>query len=101
VPEAAEESAPTPEAALEDIAAPEPEPPLAPPEPETDVPEPDEAPEAVPVRAHVTVPAQHEPESEDELTEDLVEEVEKILNVKRWDKRDSPFRGFDSPPGRF
>ena len=40
-------------------------------------------------------------EAEEESPEDLVEEVEKILNVKRWDKRNSPFRGFDSPPGRF
>lgn len=36
-----------------------------------------------------------------EPRQDVVEEVEKILKVKRWDKRDSPFRGFDSPPGRF
>ena len=32
---------------------------------------------------------------------DVVEHVEKILKVKRWEKRDKPFRGFDSPPGRF
>jgi hypothetical protein len=37
----------------------------------------------------------------DEDAADLVEEVERILKVKRWDKRNSPFRGFDSPPGRF
>ncbi|TMB96807.1 MAG: hypothetical protein E6J42_08705 [Chloroflexi bacterium] len=28
-------------------------------------------------------------------------DVEKVLKVKRWEKRDKPFRGFDSPPGRF
>lgn len=50
-------------------------------------------------------PAQTPPsapvEDEDASGEDLIREVEKILRVKRWDKRDSPFRGFDSPPGRF
>jgi hypothetical protein len=45
--------------------------------------------------------AWHDSESEDDQTEDRVEEVERILKVKRWDKRSSPFRGFDSPPGRF
>ena len=39
--------------------------------------------------------------AEEECSEELVQEVEKILRVKRWDKKDSPFRGFDSPPGRF
>ncbi len=32
---------------------------------------------------------------------DVAAEVEKILRVQRWEKRDKPFRGFDSPPGRF
>lgn len=99
------ESAPAPEAAFEGVAAPQPEPapepPAVPPEPEAAVPEHAEAPDAVPVRAQVSVPVHHDHESEEELTEDLVEEVEKILKVKRWDKRESPFRGFDSPPGRF
>lgn len=27
--------------------------------------------------------------------------VTKVLQIKRWDSRRGPFRGFDSPPGRF
>lgn len=28
-------------------------------------------------------------------------EVFKVLQIKRWQVQDGPFRGFDSPPGRF
>lgn len=28
-------------------------------------------------------------------------EVTKVLQVKRWQLQDEPFRGFNSPPGRF
>ena len=28
-------------------------------------------------------------------------EVFKVLQVKRWQVQDGPFRGFGSPPGRF
>lgn len=28
-------------------------------------------------------------------------EVKKVLNLKRWQQNDRPFRGFNSPPGRF
>ena len=28
-------------------------------------------------------------------------DVSTVLRVKRWDLREGPFRGFDSPPGRF
>ncbi len=38
---------------------------------------------------------------DEEPVVDVVEHVERILKVKRWEKRDKPFRGFDSPPGRF
>ncbi len=65
---------------------------VATPEPETDSPL---------VVAPANAQKLHEAESEDDAAEDLVEEVERILKVKRWDKRSSPFRGFDSPPGRF
>jgi hypothetical protein len=77
---------------------PEPEPVVAPSETPTpqDVPRP-----AFPVTAQVGAPVHNESASEGELTEDLVGEVERILQVKRWDKRKNPFRGFDSPPGRF
>jgi len=34
-------------------------------------------------------------------SEQVSVEVEKMLGKRRWEKRDSPFRGFDSPPGRF
>jgi hypothetical protein len=32
---------------------------------------------------------------------DAQEELQKVLKVRRWDERSSPFNGFDSPPGRF
>jgi hypothetical protein len=32
---------------------------------------------------------------------DICHEVRKVLHRKRWDEQDEPFRGFDSPPGRF
>lgn len=28
-------------------------------------------------------------------------ETSKVLQVKRWEVQDGPFRGFGSPPGRF
>ncbi len=31
----------------------------------------------------------------------LAAEVAKVLQVRRWREREGPFRGFDSPPGRF
>jgi hypothetical protein len=33
--------------------------------------------------------------------EALVREAGKILKVRRWQDRDDPFEGFDSPPGKF
>ncbi len=53
------------------------------------------------VRGWDSPPPGEENGAEEECSEELVQEVEKILRVKRWDKKDSPFRGFDSPPGRF
>jgi hypothetical protein len=32
---------------------------------------------------------------------EVVGEVFKVLQVKRWEAQDGPFRGFGSPPGRF
>ena len=32
---------------------------------------------------------------------DIADEVGKILRRRRWAKRESPFEGFKSPPGRF
>ncbi len=32
---------------------------------------------------------------------DIAYEVARLLENRRWDKRDEPFHGFDSPPGKF
>jgi hypothetical protein len=32
---------------------------------------------------------------------DVQEELQKVLKVRRWDERETPFSGFNSPPGRF
>jgi hypothetical protein len=32
---------------------------------------------------------------------DIAYEVARLLENRRWDKREEPFQGFDSPPGRF
>jgi hypothetical protein len=32
---------------------------------------------------------------------DVAYEVERLLRNRSWDKRDGPFSGFKSPPGRF
>jgi hypothetical protein len=32
---------------------------------------------------------------------DAKEELQKVLRVRRWDEREGPFSGFNSPPGRF
>jgi hypothetical protein len=75
------------------LAEAEPEPPAAAPV--------TEPPLKITVAAQAPLSLHDEPDAEEEDSENLVEEVEKILKVKRWDKRESPFRGFDSPPGRF
>lgn len=31
----------------------------------------------------------------------LDESFAKVLQIKRWDVREEPFTGFNSPPGRF
>ncbi len=48
------------------------------------------------------------PESRDELErkpereiEDILQEVQSVLKLGRWEPRDEPFRGFGSHPGRF
>ncbi len=28
-------------------------------------------------------------------------ETDKVLQIKRWEVQEGPFRGFNSPPGRF
>lgn len=47
----------------------------------------------------------HKDDDEDDEEEiipvDVNEVVEKTLRVKRWTKQEEPFKGFDSPPGRF
>ena len=32
---------------------------------------------------------------------DIAYEVARLLENRRWDKREEPFQGFDSPPGKF
>ncbi len=32
---------------------------------------------------------------------DIAYEVARLLENRRWDKREEPFHGFDSPPGKF
>ncbi|MBI2913355.1 MAG: hypothetical protein HYY03_05490 [Chloroflexi bacterium] len=32
---------------------------------------------------------------------EVFDEVSKILTTRRWEVREEPFRGFDSPPGKF
>jgi len=32
---------------------------------------------------------------------DVSSEMSRLLESRRWDVREGPFRGFDSPPGRF
>jgi hypothetical protein len=32
---------------------------------------------------------------------DVSPEMSKLLNARRWETRQEPFRGFGSPPGRF
>ena len=48
------------------------------------------------------------PESCDELErkpereiEDILQEVQSVLKLGRWEVRENPFRGFGSPAGRF
>ncbi len=31
----------------------------------------------------------------------LAEEFDRLIRKKRWKRREGPFRGFDSPPGKF
>lgn len=74
----------------------------------------DEKPPAVheetPTReADPTAPAgdarNHPHQAGEEITapdaEDIVEQVRRVLRIKRWERRDEPFRGFHSAPGRF
>lgn len=34
-------------------------------------------------------------------SEDILEEVQSVLRLHRWDVREEPFRGFGSQPGKF
>lgn len=34
-------------------------------------------------------------------TSSMLGEVSRVLQTSRWETREGPFRGFDSPPGRF
>jgi hypothetical protein len=54
----------------------------------------------------VHIPSQYALERPPETAEDeddptIADEVSKILRRRRWEKRESPFEGFNSPPGRF
>jgi hypothetical protein len=42
-----------------------------------------------------------EEDAEEPIRVDVSEVAAKTLQVKRWTKQEEPFRGFDSPPGRF
>ena len=33
--------------------------------------------------------------------EDISQEVQSVLTLRRWEKRDEPFEGFGSQPGKF
>lgn len=37
----------------------------------------------------------------EQRADDLQKELLKVLEIKRWEMREGPFRGIDSPPGRF
>ena len=41
----------------------------------------------------------HEESSENALETTL--DMSRVLQVKRWEVQEGPFRGFNSPPGRF
>jgi hypothetical protein len=32
---------------------------------------------------------------------DIASQMSKLLESRRWEVQEGPFRGFDSPPGRF
>jgi hypothetical protein len=49
----------------------------------------------------VNHPAARVPAGDGDSPLDAREELQKVLKVRRWDERSSPFNGFDSPPGRF
>lgn len=44
---------------------------------------------------------QSQDRSEAEELDGLTEQAVRVLAVRRWQPMDGPFRGFDSPPGRF
>jgi hypothetical protein len=46
-------------------------------------------------------PGDGAPIAAEEEDASIADEVSKILRRRRWEKRDSPFEGFNSPPGRF
>jgi hypothetical protein len=117
--EAKLEDAPiAPEAAVPAAAevAPITEPPVFTPEPEPGVVAPESEPQPVfrpaepaPERPSVflpreepyTPPAPAASSDGEPAEEDAVAQVEKILRIPRWEKREDPFKGFNSPPGRF
>ncbi len=49
-------------------------------------------------------PTPEGPDRGDELKrdiEDISEEVQSVLTLRRWDTSDEPFEGFGSQPGKF
>ncbi len=71
-------------------------------EPEGEPPDGTQATEVAEASPAEAAEPQPQPAPDDDLEqEDVVSEVENILRIKRWEKRNKPFRGFGSPPGRF
>ena len=55
-------------------------------------------------RSHRKELTPERPESCDEPEreiEDILQEVQSVLKLGRWEVRENPFRGFGSPAGRF
>ncbi len=69
----------------------------------TPTPATEDAPPASPAEAEVEA-APPEPSAEEHQEEEATGDVlarSKALRVKRWETHEGPFRGFDSPPGKF
>lgn len=51
--------------------------------------------------AGAQVPQLAPPGDEQAEEDEIARAVQKLLRNRRWEKKDTPFRGFNSPPGRF
>jgi hypothetical protein len=63
--------------------------------------EPAEVPEHLRRREDITDPADELPKVPTLDEFDIAYEVERLLQNRRWETREEPFKGFKSPPGRF